>query len=438
MVVNLLKRYLFGVLILFALGLRLWLSPLIFNGDLLSQAGWGNYVANAGPKNLYSYNVWTFSWPNHPPLTSLYYGFCFDLFREVSLRLHQSVLLLHKFGIYEGSYFIFVDSFDRIPSAEAPYSLGYLICLKLMPILADIIIGLIVFVLARKKDRNGYIYSGLYLLLPFSWYISALWGQTDQLAFMFVLLAFLIVKKYPYMAIILYFIGGSIKPTSIFLVPLFVFLLYKLRVRYWVVAMGLLTCVVLNYFILQSFTDSNLIKFTFEQLLPRLFDKPPRLTTNSFNFWHIFTLNKNVSNEVAILFIQGKVWGVILFLVSNIVAFKNIKKISLRSICFGLFTTSYGGWLFLTDMLDRYAFAGIVSGLILSIYYPKLLKYWIVLSSIYWVNLYRGWWFPIQLNWLKSSLEWNNYSVGLWLSLGNLILYLRMIWVYICEEKNEK
>jgi len=412
---------------------RLVLAPKIFNGDLLSQADWGEYVAYRGPMNLYSQNVWVFYWPNHPPLTNIYYGFCFDVFKELSLRLHQSVLLFKKIHIYSRPYFDFVSSFDLRVSPGVPFSLGYMLSLKLFPILADIVFGLVIFILAINNKQNAYKYVLAYLFLPFSWYLSSLWGQTDQLAFLFVFIAFLLVLKYPFWSIILFFVGGSLKPTSIFLVPLYLFILYKSKPKYLFVFWGILFCLILNYFIFTSFTDEGFPKFTFERLLPRLFDKPSRLTTNSFNFWHMFVLQRNVASNTVVFIFSGKVWSLILLSILNIFAFLKFKMLNFKSIAFALFTVSFGSWFFATEMLDRYAFAGIVSGLALTIYYPKLFKYWILISFIFWINLFRGWWYPGQLHLLQNLLEWNNYSIGFLLSLTNFLVYIRMVWLVARE-----
>ncbi len=424
------------IVLIWAFVFRLVISPKVFNGDLIAQASWGDYVANAGPKNLYYYNVWTFSWPNHPPLTSLYYGFCFNVFRHFSLNLHHSVLILNNFGMFEGNYFRFVDSFDRLVSPEVPYPLGYMLSLKLFPVLADILIGLIVYLLAVKNKRNGFKYLLAYLLLPFSWYISALWGQTDQLAFLFVLVSFLILVKYPFWSILLLFIGGSLKPTSIFLVPLFLFVLYKSRPKYIYVFMGVLVTIIFCYLIFNSFTSEGVFKFTFERLLPRLFDKPLRLTTNAFNFWHIFVLHNNISSDINILFLSGKNWGLLILAFINLFTFRVLYKVDLKSIIFSLFVVSFGSWLFATEMLDRYVFAGVVSGLLLSVYYPKIFKHWLILCFIFSLNLFRGWWYPNQLFLLKNLLEWNNYSIGLFFSLANTILYFKIILIIVNEKNN--
>ena len=87
------KKYLFWLIIFGAIIFRILMARVTFHQDLLSQASWGEYISQTGTKGFYTHNVWIFSWPNHPPLTSLYYGYCYKVYLRFSLRLHQSLIL---------------------------------------------------------------------------------------------------------------------------------------------------------------------------------------------------------------------------------------------------------------------------------------------------------------------------------------------------------
>lgn len=421
------KKYIFGLILFGAIIFRILLAPTAIHQDLLSQAGWGEYIFEKGPKGFYSEGVWIYSWPNHPPLTSLYYGYSYKLYSKLSLRLHQSVLLLKKAGINEGKYHDFVDSFDKIVSPEKAYPLGFLISLKIFPIFFDILIGCLIFYLAKNINKNPAKYMLIYYLSPFSWYISCLWGQTDQISCFLTLASFWLLTSRPLISILLFFIGASIKPTSVFLLPLFLFIIIKSKINFREILLAGIICLLINYFIFAPFTDTNLISFTFNSLLPRIFDRPPRLTTNAYNFWHIFSLNRDWSDQTHFLFIPANVWSGLLYIAINYIAFKIVQVKNKGSIVAAIFIVSFGSWLFMTNMLDRYSFVGIVAGLILSIYNYKIFKYWLLLSFIYWLNLFRGWWFPEFLWPLKYLLTTNNYLAGLFLSIGNVAAYIRII-----------
>ncbi|MDD3998563.1 MAG: hypothetical protein PHR98_00460 [Candidatus Shapirobacteria bacterium] len=425
------KKLIIVVVICLAIGFRFLLTPTTFHQDLLSQASWGEYIFFASSKTFYSHNIWTFSWPNHPPLTSLYYGYCYKLYRQISLKLHQSVIFFSKKGVNFNKYYQFVNGFDELVSPEKPFPLGFFLSLKIFPIIFDVLIGLLIFYIAKINYKNSIKYLIIYLVSPFSWYISSLWGQSDQIQAFLTLVSFIYIFKYPVLSIFLFYLGVSIKPTSIFLLPLFLFIILKNKTDFKKILLGGILCFVINYLIFIAFTNTDVYDFTLNTLMPRLFDRPPRLTTNAYNFWHIFTLDKGLSDQTKFLFIPASIWSGLFFIIINFLSFKIIKNKNMKSVVVAIFIVSFGSWLFLTNMLDRYSFIGIISGLILSVYYPKILKYWFMLSIIYWINLFRGWWFPEFLSPLKYLLTTRNYIAGLFLSVGNVFAYIKIIQILL-------
>lgn len=368
------KKLIIVVVICLALGFRFLLTPATFHQDLLSQASWGEYIFFASSKTFYSHNIWTFSWPNHPPLTSLYYGYCYKLYRQISLKLHQSVVLISKKGLNFNKYYQFVNGFDELVSPEKPFPLGFFLSLKIFPIFFDVSIGLLIFYIAKINYKNSIKYLLIYLVSPFSWYISSLWGQSDQISSFLTIVSFILLSSKPIISILLFYLGISIKPTSIFLLPLFLFILFKNKIDFKKILIGGSICLLINFFIFKSFTETNLYDFIVNTLLPRLFDRPPRLTTNAYNFWHIFALDKGLSDQTKFLFVPASIWSWLFFIIINFLSFKIIKIKKIKSVIAAIFTVSFGSWLFLTNMLDRYSFLGILSALILSIYYQKFLS----------------------------------------------------------------
>lgn len=295
----------------------------------------------------------------------------------------------------------------------------------------DVLIGALIFYLANINKVSSFKYLLIYLLSPFSWYISSLWGQTDQISVFLTLISFLLIVKYTIPAIVIFFLGISIKPTVIFLVPLFIFILIKNKIRLDKIVIGGLISLFLLFYIFNFFTNVNIIDFTFKILLPRIFDRPPRLTTNSYNFWHIFALDRGWSDQKNFFWIPANIWSILFYIYINLIAFRLVKVKNNKSMFGAIFTVGFGSWLFLTNMLDRYSFIGIVSCLISSIYNPKIFKYWIILSIIYWLNLYRGWWFPEFIWPLKHLLTTNNYIAGFFLSITNVYIYIKIIQILL-------
>jgi len=271
------KKFIPVIILCLAIIFRFLLAPTTFHSDLLSQAGWGEYISQTGSKGFYSHNIWSFSWPNHPPLTSLYYGFCYRIYLQISLRFHQSLFLFNRIGLSSVRYTKFVNSLNSIVSPEIPFPLGFLLSLKIFPIIFDLLIGLLIYYLAKINHSNPIKFLLIYLISPFSWYLSSLWGQTDQIAGFLTIVSFLLLTNNPIISILLFFLGASIKPTSVFLAPLFLFILIKNKVSLKKIIIGVIISLGLNIMIFRPFSDLNLYKFTTDILLPRMFDRPPKI-----------------------------------------------------------------------------------------------------------------------------------------------------------------
>lgn len=108
------------------------------------------------------------------------------------------------------------------------------------------------------------------------------------------------------------------------------------------------------------------------------------------------------------------------------------------SVLAAVFISSFGGWLFLTNMYERYVFAGVVSLLFLSIYRKKFFKYFIILSLIYIFNMYNGWWFPEKIVWLRELFLWNDRLITRLLSAANVVIYGYVVWLIFKKDVRVK
>jgi len=412
---------------------RLFLTPQTHHVDIFSNSHWGEWIAANGSKGFYEARDWVYSWPTQPPLMSLIYGFDHKLYEFFLETLRDSANIIVKYHLAPGHmiwWFNFVIWFDNPLTSEIWFPVGYLSTIKLLPILADLGIAAFIFFLARKiKVKKPILWPFLYLFSPFSWYLSALWGQYDQVGFFFLLLAFyLLSKRKLILSPFLLSLSIGIKPTSLIFIPLYLFLYFKNKPNIREFFLGILLVGIVQYLSTKAFTDQNIITYTRETLIPIIFYKSDfRISTNSFNFWHIFTRDKIFGHNEVLFLLPTRIWGLLIFGVLNIIAISKIKVKKFKTVVFGMFIIGFGGWLYLTNMLERYAFAGVVSGLLLSIYFPKLLKYWFILSIIYWINLFRGWWYPETLLILKNFLTVNKGVFEVVLALLNVIFYLAIV-----------
>ena len=262
--------------------------------------------------------------------------------------------------------------------------------------------------------------------MPFSWYISGLWGQYDQLAYLFVLASFIGLVRFPIISPLLLALSISLKPTSAIFIPLFIWFYWKRRPGILTFVVGIVSAILVTYFTLTAFTTDNVFVFIKEVLIPKIIFKSDfRATTGAYNLWYFIFGETPTSHDKSVLFVPAKVWGLLLYAFINVKTFLLVKKPDYKNILAAMFVVGAGSFISLTNQLERYYFAGVVSGLFVVIAYPKLFKYWILLAIIFCLNLYKSWQYP-DLPFLKNLLFENNYLMGRLISLANVILYFKM------------
>lgn len=425
------------LVLLTALIFRFILSPLTFHVDLFSFAGWGERLYKEGTIGFYQSKNWLYSEPSQPPLVHLIYGFNYYLFEQKFLWIlsySAAVITTHNFyPSFFSPLFNLLNWFNSL-HGETPYRWGYVLTIKLIPILADILIGLIIYLLAKKVTtiKKALVLSSIYLFIPYSFYISGLWGQYDQVSFLFLLLAFLSLlnKRLLVLSPLLLIISLSLKPTSLAFIPLFlwVYILQKPNIIKITLGWGLAAASLV--YSISLFTNQNILEFSNNILLSKIFEKGDlRVVNNAFNFWKIFIGENLVSQNQVFMILPYKVWGYLIFGLLNLWSFIIIRKKSrsLENIFTGMFLVGAGSFFILTNILERYLFAGITSLLFLTIYKPHLLKYFLMMSFIFWINLFKGWWYPELFSFLRAILTWQESIVVRVLSLINVIIFIKIL-----------
>lgn len=418
-----------------ALVFRLWLIPFAWHVDMFSNAAWGEWIFVHGTKGFYEWNVWTYSWPTQPPLITSIYGFNKKLYITLlgnSARVQHIVDKYHVLGGHWDWLDRFVEwfAYGRI-NIYLPFQAGYLVTMKLLPIAADLVIAGIIVGISRKIK-----WGVVYLFIPFSWYLSSLWGQYDQVGFLALLLGFSAIPAAPILSPVVFAISVLIKPTGLVFAPLLGWWYWRSR-KWKQLTVGVLVAVGIAYWTTVGYAYRPVWDFWRYDLVTKIFYKSEfRVSTNSFNFWHIFIDNKALNQNTSFGFLPAKVWGWGVFAALLGAVVIKYKTVSIRNIFESMFVVGAGGWMFLTNMLERYYFAGVVSGLIVCAWRPRLFKWWLVMAIIFSINLYHGWWFPDSNGVIESVFEWQSGMLSRLLAAVNLGIYLFMLRYLL--KKNEK
>ena len=265
--------------------------------------------------------------------------------------------------------------------------------------------------------------------IAFSWYLSALWGQYDQVGLLLAMAAFVLVgKKAEILAPTLLTAAILIKPTSLILLPFFGYWYLRKGNKFDLLKItGMVLPLIFFWITTSPYTYKNPFIFARYDLTRIIFEKSaPRVSVNAFNFWRIFIGDTAQNPNMLFLFIPTSVWSIAAFLGLNLLAVyrSEIDKDSQSRLWEYLFVISAGSWLFMTGMLERYLFAGIVFGLVAVVNHPKLVKLWLVMSLIFWLNLFYHWWLPSTLSSLKNLLLFDNSLFTRLLAVLNTGLYI--------------
>lgn len=416
--------WIFGLLIL----ARIALVPFGFHGDIIVQAGWGKWIFDHGMRGFYENNVWIYGWPNQPPIISWIYGQCFHLYDAIytGMILLGNFIASHRLGAsYIPWFYEFADWWGNAKYIDTPFKVAELMTMKIPSIVAD---GVLAFVIYKFVGKLGTI---IYLLSPFVWYDSAIWGQHDQFGYLFLILSFwlLVSKKNMWLVPTLMAISILIKPTSFIFGPLLLWVALRDKNTIKNIIVG--SAITLGLYFVFVTLISTFDFVTFNVLLQRqMFAKGEFWTwVNTFNGWRIITpyLTDYRQN---ILGINLRIWGFIMFGIVNVFAIKIAKKRDWNNVLKAVFIVGSGGWMVMTSMHERYLFAAVVTGLILAMKNKKLFKYWLILSLIFWINMFNGWWYPESFGWLKEILIWGNTMDGIVpkiLASANLLLMIKII-----------
>lgn len=431
---NLKNHRLFIFILFIAVVFRLGLSRFGDNHDLLTNAGWGEWIYKNGAKGFYENSTWIYSWPTQLPLINLIYGFNYYLFDQKLLWFFsyiEAVIKSHQiFPQFFSWWFNFVNWFGTKLFQDTPFRNGFLISMKLIPILADLIIASIIYLVGRKivGINKSLVVSSLFLFIPFSWYTSSLWGQYDQLSTLFLLSSFLMLyKRFFLISSIFLLLSIQVKPTSIFLTPFYIYYFFYLKPS----IKSVLLSIIANTFILLAltyqFTDKNPFFYTFQSIYPKVFNNDRfGLVNHAFNFWQMISPSGGWSTTFHLLGLSALVWGIAFLIIINAVAIITFhKNPGFKGLMLAFYLIAAGSYLFATGMVDRYFYPAIVFLGVLTLYYKKLFKWWILTCLIFSINLFYSWGFPI----LNDLTAWKSELIIRFFSFLNIVVFL------ICAKK---
>lgn len=426
------KNWLIIIVLILAIVLRIGFSASKANTDLYTQATWGKQANLMGTlKGFYSWDIWENAYPNHPPLISSLYYIIYPLHSKTMWFLSSlgNFIALNRLAPTKFLWlFDFSTWYGTALYGSTAFLSGIFFLMKQFMILADLSISVIIFYLCKKNKTDWKKPVFIYLFLPFSWYLSSSWGQSDQLSFIFLIISFLLIysKKYSITSPLLYAIAANLKPNCALFLPLYLYAWYKQKQPTLKLFIGGIIAVLFTLWTVSWFTNDNVLIYTLTVLPKKVNTADGFINYNAFNFWYIFfpyIPNNNALDNNIFFMLSAKTWGWILTVVTTVLSLKVIKNNKPETLFAAMFIAGFGSWLFMTGIHERYSFLAIMPLLLMAIYNKKYLKFFLFFAIIYTLNLFHAFWPWASHDFVGQISKFGNFLIPKILSMINVIFY---------------
>lgn len=409
-------------LLIVALIFRLFLAFINWHPDLNNHIDWGIRFWEYGPRKFFApeSNVWSFTWPNQPPITIL----TFALIRKLFEAIFSFFWFLNiKIPLFPSNFMLFLEK-NLYPGL-----------LKLPSILSDLGIGYLIYKIFKdeRKEKTGIIASLVYLFNPVIWYNSAVWGQTDAYINFFAILSFyLLLKKKLVPAVLSLVFSLYIKASLLIFVPIFLIIAIKQKYeikKYFYAFFSSLVFVGLIAFI---FSGKEPFTWLITLYQKKIFGQQLQIiTANAFNIWAALTGIHERPHNLIFGFFSYQTWGLILFLISYLpIIYLIVKKKDLKSVFYSLAICSISSFMLLTNMHERYLFPFFVYSTIVIFWNKKLVPLYIGITLISILNLYNFWWYP-KVGFLINLLSFSDRIMPRILGFISFLIYLFFFKSYL-------
>ena len=416
-------------ILFWGLFLRLFLVIVLsWHPDILNHVDWGVRFLNLGAKKFYENIFWGVSWPNQPFGSMLLFAFVAilkNIIFEFIMFLNNSIPLFPSF---------------IVPILESNLHIWMV---KLPLILSDIGLGYLIYkIVLDFKPKHALFAASLFIFNPVLIYNSAIWGQTDSLInLLFLSGIYLAYKKRYFWGIILFLSTFIFKLSLIIYLPICGLFLIK-RIKDWKKFIVPLIIFIIFIFLLAipfAFGDKNSFEWIWYMYTNRvLVRQGSMLNGNAFNIWSlIFSIDLSKSEFTKFIGLSYQLWSRILYIIFLIpIWIKFLKsKLTLKVLLYALLISSFGSFIFLTNMHERYLYP-IFPIISLLVFLPKTFitkKSIVILTLIHFLNLYNLWFYPL-ISPLKSFLINSNFLVCRLLSLIIVIIAFDYFVKYLKSE----
>ncbi len=378
------------LILLFSLTIRLSVVFWGYHGDLNNNISWGKSAYEKGLNNFYTLSDssrWEYSAPNQPPLTILMF------FMLRYLWTHTGIIINYL-----------NDNIPIFPSGLVWFweDKGMILFVKLPSIIADLLIGIILYRLTfitTKNIKKSLAVFLIWLLNPIVWYNSSVWGQTDSIVNLLGLLAVVYLLRKNISGFVSFFtLSVLFKGSLLIFGPLCIYILIKQAHSFkkWITAFFIaliLTISVSIWFYPRVDLPVWIIDLYRKRIMPGEIDY---VSANAFNLWNIIG-SETIRDNITIYTISARTIGFILFGIVYIMVIKHLfsnKKNGQKETISSLSLIALAAFLLLTRVHERYLYPFFPYATFMLAFRPYIVIPYILLSLIHLLNLYNLFWVP--------------------------------------------
>lgn len=391
--------------------------------DIGNHLDWGQKLWQYGPKRFYEQIFWAVSWPNQPPASILLFGLIYKIYLftfSIILFLNQSI------SIFPSKIVFILEANLYTWLIKAPF------------ILSDILIGVFIYKIVNilKNSKLALFAMTIWLFNPATIYNSTIWGQTDSLINLFILVSiyFFIQQKY-FGWVFFYLVSLYFKLSLLIYSPIYFVTGISLIRQNKKVVLPIIKAIILWFILLFihnlpfKMDGKNFYQWIVYIYKTKVFDRQGNmLSGNAFNLWTVlYSINLSLTKDHLIYSLKTSTLSYLLIAVFYLFTLVNAYKY--KKIISSLFLVSFFIFLFFTNIHERYLYPIFPLMTIITVTNPKIISFkkYGLISLIHILNLYNLWFYP-SINFLKNSLIFENFLVPRILSFVLIYLYFDIFY----------
>jgi len=353
---------------------------------------WSVFLGKNGFNHFYEWGIPNAMPPTYPPV--IYYVLYLN--RKLYQFIHDFVWYFHlRIALYP----VRRNTSLLIPWLETKTAAIWFN--KIPAIIADCINAIFIYQIAlllskTKHPKIPLILGIIFILSPPVWYSSAIWGQTDSLYLMFLLISLkYLIQQHLLISMIFLLISILTKPTAAYAAPVFLYFFWK-KGNWQIWLKGFLWSLILVFFIYLPFDQSGNFLWIIPFFKSSLSGELNQMVANAFNFWALLF---GFDNRPDFSLFFGKplyFWGYFFYLFFSLLILILLvrRKMDNYSLILSGFLFSFLAFLVLPRVHERYFYPTLIFSILLCVFSKGWLVISLLLSMIYFLNLYHFWWVP--------------------------------------------